>query len=46
LRQPRQEPALLAAYKSAPPQNRAIFETLVAAVDPDFSASLRNEPSK
>jgi hypothetical protein len=45
-RQPRQEPAIRAAYKAASPQNQTAFEALVAEVDPQFSQSLRNEMAR
>jgi len=44
--QPLQTPALLAAYKTASPQNQAIFEALAAEVDPDFGQSVRSQTPK
>jgi hypothetical protein len=44
--QPRQKPAILAAYKTAAPQNQAIFEGLAADVDRDFSRALGGETPK
>ncbi len=44
--EPQQKPAILAAYRMAPPQNQAIFAALAADVDPDFGQSLRGEPPK
>jgi hypothetical protein len=41
--QPLQKPALLAAFRTASPQNQAIFEALAAEVDPDFGQSLRSQ---
>ncbi len=45
-RQPQQKPAIVAAYKAASPQDQTIFESLAAAVDQDFSQSLRAETPK
>ena len=41
-----QTPALLAAYKTASPQNQTIFETLASEIDPDFGQSLRSQAPK
>ena len=41
-----QTPALLAAYKTASPQNQAIFEALASEIDPDFGQSLRSQAPK
>lgn len=43
---PSERPALLSAYKSASPQNQAIFEALAAEIDPDFGQSLRSQTPK
>jgi hypothetical protein len=44
--QPSETPALVGAYKTALPQNQAIFEALAAEVDPDFGQSLRSQTPK
>ena len=44
--QPSGRPALLSAYKTASPQNQAIFEALAAEIDPDFGQSLRSQTPK
>ena len=46
LNSPRQYPAILAAYKAAPPQNQSILEALAGEVDPHFNQYLRGESPK
>ncbi len=43
---PQQQPAIVAAYRSASPQNQSVFEGLAAEVDPAFGQSLRAGPPK
>jgi hypothetical protein len=43
---PEQKSAIVAAYRSAWPQNQPILETLATDVDPVFGQSLRAPPSK
>jgi hypothetical protein len=45
-KRPQQQPAILAAYRGASPQNQSVFETLAAEVDPSFGQLLRPGPSK
>jgi hypothetical protein len=39
---PQLRPGIVAAYRSAPPENRVLFESLVAGVDSGFARTLRS----
>jgi hypothetical protein len=43
---PEQQAAIIAAYRAAPPQNQAMFETIAAEVDSAFGQSLRGGAPK